>query len=170
MRRDKRVRSWWSSRTALARWLVIGALALGLSGTGAAFAFFTAVGNGGGSTQTGTMQAVTVQALVGGDTPSSTLYPGGPAVDVILRVNNPNSYSVKLYSLSGNGTITADAGHSGCTTTGVTFNPPSNPNITIPAGASLVHVSGAASMNTTSLNACQGATFTIPVTMVAHNQ
>ena len=137
---------------------------------GVAYASFTGTSSATGSAHTGTMQTVTVSALVGGDAPSSKLYPGGPGGDVILRVNNPNSYSVKLYSLSGNGTIMPDASHSGCTTTGVTFNPPSNPNITLAAGSSLVHVSAAASMSTASLNACQGATFTIPVTVVVHNE
>jgi hypothetical protein len=75
---------------------------------------------------------------------------------------------VTLFSVSGNGTITADASHSGCTTTGVTFTPPSNPNITLPAGSSLVHLSGAASMSTGSLSACQGATFSVPVSITAH--
>ena len=168
MRRDKRVRRWWSTRTALARWLVIGALVLAFSGAGTAFAFFTALGNGGGSAQTGTMQTVTVSALAGGDVPSSTLYPGGSAADVILKVNNPNSFSVHLYSISGTGTISADAGHPGCTTTGVTFTPPSSPSITIPSGSSLVHVSGAASMDATSANGCQGATFSIPISITVH--
>jgi hypothetical protein len=135
-----------------------------LVGGGAAFAYFTAIGSGGGNTSTGTMQTVTISAITGGDSPTSKLYPGGPATDVILRVNNPNSYAVKLYSISGNGTITADGSHSGCTTTGVTFSPPASPNVTVPAGASLIHVSAAASMSTASLNACQGATFSIPVT------
>lgn len=157
-------------RLALPRWLALGVFAGLVTTGGIAYAAFTASGSATGTAHTGTMQTVTVSAFVGGDAPSSKLYPGGPAADVILRVNNPNSYSVKLYSISGNGAITADASHSGCTTTGVTFNPPSNPNITLPAGSSLVHLSGAASMSTASVNACQGATFSIPVTMTVHNE
>jgi hypothetical protein len=114
------------------------------------------------------MQTVTVSALVGGDTPSSRLYPGGPAADVILRVNNPNAFTVQVFSVAANGGITADVSHAGCTTTGVTFTPPSNPSITVPAGSSLVHLSGAASMSTASVSGCQGATFSIPVTLTVH--
>jgi len=146
---------------------VAGLSALLLMG-GVAYAYVKASGSGTGSATTATMQTVTVQALVGGDAPNSKLYPGGPAVDVILRINNPNSYSVTLYSISGTGTITPDAFHPGCTTTGVSFNPPSNPGNTLNPGTTLVHLSGAASMSTSSVNACQGATFSIPVSMVAH--
>ena len=155
-------------RLALPPWIAAAGLVGLLATGGAAYAYVAGNGSGSGSASTGTMQTVTVNAFVGGDAPTSTLYPGGPAADVILRVNNPNSFSVHLYSISGNGTITVDAGHSGCTTTGVTFTPPSSPNITIPSGSSLVHVSGAASMSTASVNACQGATFTIPVTVTVH--
>jgi hypothetical protein len=159
-----------SSRRALPHWLALVAFTAVVTSAGIAYASFHGTGSGSGSAHTGTMQTITLQAFVGGDAPSSKLYPGGPAADVILRVNNPNSYSVKLYSISGNGTITADASHSGCTTTGVTLTPPSNPNLTIPAGSSLVHLSGAATMSTASVNACQGATFSIPVSMVVHNE
>ena len=165
MRRIERAREWWSSRTTFSRVLGIAALVFLLASGGTAFAYFTgALRSAGGSASTGNLQTVTISATVGGDAPSSKLYPGGPAADVILRVNNPNSYAVKLFSISGNGTITADGSHSGCTTTGVTFTPPGSPNITVPAGNSLIHVSGAATMSTASLNACQGATFSIPVT------
>jgi hypothetical protein len=165
--RDSR-RGWLKRRLALPPWIAAAGLVAMLATGGVAYAYVAANGSGSGSASTGTMQTVTVTAFVGGDTPSSTLYPGGPAADVILRVNNPNSFSVQLFSVSGNGSITPDASHSGCTTTGVTFTPPSSPNITIAAGSSLLHLSGAAAMSTASLNACQGATFSIPVSLTVH--
>jgi hypothetical protein len=168
MRRIRNVSRGLSSRVALPRLIAVAVLGGVLASGGAAYAYVTSIGSGSGSGSTGTMQTVTLTAFVGGDAPSSKLYPGGPAADVILRVNNPNAFSAQLYSISGNGTITADASHSGCTTTGVTFNPPSNPNTTLPAGSSLVHLSGAASMSTASLSACQGATFSIPVSITVH--
>ena len=68
--------------------------------------------------------------------------------------------------MSGNGTITPDAGHSGCTTTGVTFTDQSGLTLDIAASTSTQFtLNGAASMSNASLNACQGATFTIPVTL-----
>lgn len=141
------------------------ALAIGI-GSGSAYAFFTSSGSGSGSGTTGTLQAVTVAAATG--TPSTPLLPGGTG-DVILNVNNPNAYAVTLVSVSGNGTITADGGHSGCTTTGVTFNNQSGLTINIPASTTTaVDLPGAASMSTASLSACQGATFSIPVSITVH--
>jgi hypothetical protein len=117
------------------------------------------------------MQTVTVAALVGGDNPASALIPGGPAAEVILRVTNPNASAVQVYGVAGNGAITADSGHSACTTTGVSFTAPSSPispTVTVPANSTvLVRLPGAASMSTASLSACQGATFHIPVTLTA---
>ncbi len=72
------------------------------------------------------MQTVTVDALVAGDTPATTLVPGGSA-DVIVRASNPNAFAVQVYSFTANGTATADASHPLCTTTGVTFNAPAAP-------------------------------------------
>jgi hypothetical protein len=154
-----------SSGFARARWIMPVVLAILLTSAGVAVAYVTTVGAGTGTASAGTMQTVTVSALAGGDSPSSRLYPGGPAADVILRINNPNAFTVQVASVAANGTITADAGHPGCTTTGVTFTAPTNPNITVAAGASLVHLSGAAGMSSASVSGCQGATFSIPVTL-----
>jgi hypothetical protein len=133
----------------------------------AAHAYFTTTGAGGGATNVGTMQTVTVVALTGGDTPSSLLYPGGPAADVVLRVNNPNITTVQITAVAANGAITADAGHAGCTTTGVTFTPPVNSAINLASGASVLHLAGAATMSNASMSACQGATFNVPVLVTA---
>jgi len=160
MRRILRIH-WAVAATAL----VVALVALG---GGSAYAYWSTSGSGSANAATGTMQTVTVAAFVGGDSPSATLIPGGTA-DVILRVNNPNAYSVQVYSVTGNGAITADTAHSGCTTTGVTFIAPAvpvTPTATVPAtSAVLVHLTGAARMSSASLSACQGATFHIPVTL-----
>lgn len=138
-----------------------------LSG-GAAYAYFTAVGTGSGAASATTLQTVTVAALVGGDAPTSSLVPGGPAADVVLRVQNPNAFSVTAVAVAATGAITADGAHPGCTTTGVSFTPPGSLAVTIPAGTSLLHVVGAATMSTASVSACQGATFSIPVSLTVH--
>jgi hypothetical protein len=150
------------------RWIVLASLAALALTSGIAYAYVTGAGSGSGTAQVGTMQTVTVSALVGGDVPTSRLYPGGPTADVILRVNNPNAFTVQVFSVAANGSITADGGHASCTTTGVTFTPPVNPSITLPVGSSVVHLSGAASMSTASVSGCQGATFSIPVTLTVH--
>jgi hypothetical protein len=150
-------------------WVFAAAVVLVVAlGGGIAYAYWSTTGSGNGSAANDAMQTVTVAAFVGGDAPSATLIPGGSA-DVILRVSNPNAYSVQVYSVSANGPITADAAHAGCTTTGVTFTPPASPispTVTVPANSTLlVHLPGAASMSTASSSSCQAASFHIPVTM-----
>lgn len=139
-----------------------------LGGAGSAYAYWATTGAGSGAATNGTMQTVTVDALVPGDTLQTSLVPGGTA-DVILRASNPNPHPVTIYGVSGNGPVTADAAHSGCTTTGVTFTPPAvplAPTVTIPANSSiLLTLQGAAKMDATSLSACQGAQFGVPVTL-----
>jgi hypothetical protein len=147
--------------------LLIAFLLLVVIGAGAAFAYFTAAGSGSGSSSGGTLQAVTVDAFVGGDTPSpSVLTPGGTA-DVILRVKNTNAYAVKLVTVTGGpAAITVSSGHAGCLPSDVTFTNQTNRSDAINAsGTTLVHLAGAAGMSSSAASACQGATFTIPVTI-----
>ena len=150
--------------------MVIGAaglLTIGLL-AGSAYAYFTSSGAGTGSASARSFSAVTVVASTG--TPSSPLLPGGGAGDVVLNVDNPNAYAVTLVSVVGNGTITPDAGHSSCTTTGVTFTDQTNLHVSIPGNQSSfeVDLSGAASMSPASSNGCQGATFSVPVAITVH--
>jgi hypothetical protein len=139
---------------------VVGVLALG----GAAWAHFTSSGSGTGHASTGAMSTVTISATTGA--PSTPLFPGGSG-DVSLEVDNPNSYSVTLVSVTGNGTIRPDTGHPSCTTTGVVFANQSGLTMSIPGGATnyQVRLSGAVSMGSSSSSGCQGATFSIPVTI-----
>jgi len=139
------------------------ALAFGL-GAGAAHAYFTSSASGTGSAGTGTMQIVTVAAATA--VPSTPLRPGGTG-DVTLKVTNPNSYPVTLVSVtSAAGTITADSGHPACTTTGVIFTDQTGLSTTLAAGSTTtIDLPGAASMSTASSAGCQGAMFSIPVTI-----
>jgi hypothetical protein len=99
-------------------------------------------------------------------TPSAPLLPGGSG-DATLKVNNPNSFAVTLLSVTpATGTITPDGSHSSCTTTGVTFTSQTGLKITIPAASTqAVDLPSAVSMSTASSAGCQGATFSIPVTI-----
>lgn len=139
-----------------------------LGGAGSAYAYWATTGTGNGSATNGTMQTVTVDALVAGDTLQTSLVPGGTA-DVILRATNPNAHAVTIYGIAANGPVTADAAHPGCTVTGVTFTPPPAPlapPVVIQANTSiLLTLPNAASMSAASLSACQGAQFNIPVTL-----
>ena len=128
---------------------------------GVALAYWSANGQGTGSATTGTM-TFNVTAFNAGDANGTTLVLGGTA-DVILRVNNPNTFSVHVTSIGANGSVTAS---NNCTPTGVTFVAPSDYSagqFTLAPGSSLLDLQGAVSMSTSSASACQGATFNIPV-------
>ena len=149
-----------------ARRIALVAVLITVAGAGLAHAYWTTTGQGTGSAVNGTVQTVTLEAVVAGDAPSTTLVPGGTA-DLILRVRNPNSGPVTIHSVTANGAATADAAHPGCTTTGVSLVAPTPPvGTVVAAGVTvLVHLPGAARMTTAALSACQGARFTLPITL-----
>lgn len=140
---------------------------LATAGAGTAYAYWTGTGSGSGSATAGTMQAVTIDVLVAGDNPKTALIPGGSA-DVVLRLTNPNPYPVQVYNVTANGPAAADAAHPGCATTGVSFRAPAAPlspaTYVAANSTALITLPGAAAMDTTSLPACQGASFSLPVT------
>lgn len=149
------------------RKLITSCVALALVvGASLAFAAWTTSGSGQGYAKAGSAEALSTLNAAASTTAS--LYPGSDG-DVKLEISNPNSFPVRVTSVSLNGTnadISADAGHSGCTTTGVSFTNRSGLTIDVPAGGTqTATLTGAASMSNASLNACQGATFTIPVTL-----
>jgi hypothetical protein len=135
---------------------------------GLVYAAWTTNGAGSGYAKAGTAQSLTTIDVSAST--SATLYPGVSG-DVLLKMDNPNPYAVTVTAVSGSGSITADAGHAGCTTTGVSFTNQSSLSLVVPAKVGAVDgtlqttLTGAASMSNASLNACQGATFTIPVTL-----
>ena len=155
--------------------IVIGAIVALMLGLGAssAFAYFTTHGSDTGSARNGTMLTVTV-ATAG--TPSAPLLPGGTG-DVVFSVTNPNSFPVSLVgvTLKTGGTITPDSGHSGCMSTDalpvVTLNvPPGDLPVSIAAHTTMpIDLADAASMDLNATSNCQGATFTIPITITAQS-
>ena len=151
-------------RKRVSRKIAVATTAAALVVVGLVYAAWTTNGTGSGYAKAGTAQALTTVDVSAST--AATLYPGGPAGDVLIRISNPNSYPVTVTAVTGNGSITADAGHSGCTTTGVSFTDKTGLSIAVPAGGQTeTTLSGAASMTNASLNACQGATFTIPVSL-----
>jgi hypothetical protein len=147
-------------------------IAAALGVVGLVYAAWTTNGTGSGYAKAGTAQALSTVDVSAST--SATLYPGGPAGDVLIKISNPNPYPVTVTGVSLNGTngdIAADSGHSGCTTTGVSFTNQTGLSIGVPAksgstnGEAQATLTGAASMSNASLNACQGAVFTIPVTI-----
>jgi hypothetical protein len=131
------------------------------------YAAWTSSGNGSGFAKASTAQAlssVTVSAA------SAGLYPGATS-DLTLKLSNPNPYPITITDVTGNGTISADSSHATCGQdathpTGVTYTDQHNLSISVPAnGTSQVAVTNSVHMSNSSDNSCQGATFTIPVSL-----
>ena len=135
----------------------------------AAFAFWTTGGGGAVTATGGSLRPVTVTAVSAGDAPGSWLLPGGSA-DVILRVDNQNAFAVTLTSAAFSGSLGVSAG-SGCTpaNAGVTFANRTGLSVSVPAGSSLVHLPNVVSMALSSANGCQGATFSMPVSITVQH-
>jgi len=149
----------FSRKAVLSGLITVAVLAVGV-----AFAAWTATGSG-----SGYAKATTADALTTVDVSASTvadLYPGKSDGDVLLRISNPNPYPVRVTSVSGNGAITSDAGAACTTSTGVSFADQSSLTLDVPgSSAATFTLPGAASMSNASANACQGAIFTIPVSL-----
>jgi predicted ribosomally synthesized peptide with SipW-like signal peptide len=145
------------------RIVLLGIVAAALClGAGTAYAYFTSSASGSAAARAGSLLPVSIEAIAG--TPGTPLLPGSTG-DVTLTVNNPNTFDVTLVAVSGSGAITA-VGNAACTAdSGVTFNPPSGPGLLITPGINHLDLAGAAAMSTTSSASCQGATFSIPVTV-----
>jgi hypothetical protein len=112
--------------------------------------------------------ATTEAAVSIGDASASTtpdLYPGATGT-AYIKVTNPNPFPVTVVSVTGNGAITSDQGAACDASTGVSFTDQTGLSGTVGAGATTtLSLPGAVSMDNSSANACQGAVFTIPVTV-----
>jgi hypothetical protein len=144
--------------------LSVGALFAGAMLAGSiAFAAWTASGSG-----SGYAKATSAQALTTVDVSASTvatLYPGATG-DVLLRISNPNPYPVTVTDVNGAGVIDSDTTAACDAATGVTFTDQSGLSVNVPAaGASTVTLTGSVAMDNSSHTTCQGAVFTIPVTL-----
>jgi hypothetical protein len=142
-----------------------GTLLLGL-GVGSAFGYFTSSGAGHGSASTATL----LPALGAHGVPTTRLVPGGTA-DVAVQVTNPNLFAVTVVSATAAvGVVTVDAGHPTCTPASVDFTDPVGLSLVIPAGTTeALSFPGAASMSISAPNACQGASFSIPLTLTVRS-
>jgi hypothetical protein len=144
-------------------------------GAGAAYAYWTGRGDGSpaaGAATTTAPATVHVVAVTGAGDPSTLLSPGGTA-DLVLELDNPNAYPVTMTTIAQGGTVTPTGGGgpgAACTggsdgTSGVSV-PTRTVNVLVASGSPVVvHIPGAASMSTSSVSGCQGASFQIPVTV-----
>ena len=143
----------WTRRVASG---AVGAAALVMAG-GIAYAAWTTNGTGAATAKTGTVAALEAQAtIVGGP-----LYPGATA-DLKVVVTNPNASPVTVTTITA-GAVTASPG---CTTPGVTVTTSGAASFVVPANGSVTRTLPAAvGMSTASSSNCQGAAFTVPVTV-----
>jgi len=166
-------------RIAVTAAFTVGALVVGV-------AFASWVVNGSGDGYSKAIKAGDLYTNDAGASTTSQLYPGASG-DVKLTIRNPNPLPVKIAKIEADGAVSSDK--AGCTdvgddvlkATGVTFatvqdfDPSTlgNQPATAPAKASGtdgsldLSLAGAASMSNASVNACQEATFTIPVKFTA---
>lgn len=153
-----------TGRRRLSRRLVaVVALVTVLAVAGIAVAAWTITGSG-----TGYAKAASGSALTLGDATAFTsadLFPGANG-SVVLRVTNPNPFQVRVTTVTGNGAISSNAGAACTAATGVTFTNQTGLTHDVAANTTAtVTLSGAVSMSNSSDNSCQGAVFSIPVTV-----
>ncbi|HST17037.1 MAG TPA: hypothetical protein VLK36_05165 [Gaiellaceae bacterium] len=153
-----------ASRARLAVALALVAVIVAGGATFGSWAVSSSPGNG-------YAKAVTAVNLTFNDVSATTvaqLYPGGNG-DVKVSVNNPNPFPVTITAVNAAaGSISSDKGAACNASTGVTYTNQTGLTQVVPAtGTAAFTLTGAAHMANTSDNSCQGAIFTIPVTLTA---
>jgi hypothetical protein len=96
------------------------------------------------------------------------LYPGARG-EILLTVDNPNRYAVTVTGIATDGAITSDHGAWCDAATGVTYAPPSSTSLVVPALTDAQFALPGVAMSDDSDNACQGASFTIPLRLTAQS-
>lgn len=145
--------------------LTVGTLFVGIAlASSVAFAAWTATGSGSGYAKAKT--AVALTTVDASASTSAQLYPGGTG-DLVLKIHNSNDYQVTVTNVSnGSGAITSDAGAACDASTGVSFTNSSGLSLVVPAGTTQTFtLSGKVAMSNASDTTCQGAVFTIPVSL-----
>ncbi|NMO92610.1 hypothetical protein [Actinomycetospora sp. TBRC 11914] len=144
--------------------IAMAAVAAALAAAGIAVAAWLSSGSGKSGVSAGNALAPTTSTVAGSAVTSGLLTPGASGTAVVT-VTNPNRYPVKVLSIVPNGAATAAGGTGTCAMTGVTFTA-QQPGVTLAAGASTtLTLANAVAMSTASETGCQGATFTVPVTV-----
>ncbi|MGQ0467096.1 MAG: hypothetical protein ACT4QG_17490 [Sporichthyaceae bacterium] len=141
-----------------------------LGSTGVAQAYWKATGSGNGTaTVRNGFETFTTTATA---TSATVLYPGIANAPISIVVNNSaNTYALTVTNLAVDPgrSITADAGHAGCTAPAITVAS-AILSLTVAAGASSApQTANVLSMGPAAQNACQGATFTIPLVLTGRS-
>ena len=143
---------------------LVGVIAVALAGI--AIAAWVVSGSGTGYAKAGSSSALTLSDASAST--SADLYPGAAGA-VKLKVSNPNPFPVRITAVAGNGAVTSDKG-AGCdASTGVSFTNQSGLTLDLLANETnkVFTLPAAVSMSNASDNTCQGAVFSIPVSVTA---
>jgi hypothetical protein len=138
-----------------------------LGAAGLVYAAWTTNGSGSAYATAGEAQSLsTIDVSASVTTLPNALYPGTDG-DVLIQVHNPNPFPVKVTQVAANGSVTASGGTGTCTVTGVSLNSPVSTSIEVAASSNSAEttLTDAAHMSSASEDGCQGATFTIPVSL-----
>jgi hypothetical protein len=144
--------------------LVVVGLVVAVVGGSVAYAAWLSGGSGSVTAKAGTAVSLTTSDASASTT--TTLYPGVTG-DARITINNPNAFAVRVTNISaGVGSVTATGGTGTCTTTGVSLVAQSGLALDVAANSSASFtVTGAVAMSNSSDDGCQGATFTVPVSL-----
>jgi hypothetical protein len=130
-----------------------------------AYAAWSATGSGSANASAANAQGLSISSPVA----ASGLYPTG-SVNVSVQFSNPNSYAVTVTSVAQTSgqSITVDGAHSGCNASSVSFDNTAGASLSVrvPANSTAsTTLSNAVSMSNAAVDACQGATFSVPLTL-----
>jgi hypothetical protein len=150
------------------RGITIGvATVIGLGST-AAWAAWTANGSGTGRAQAGRALEISTVATTGNATP---LFPGGVG-DLLVNVKNPNPFPIRVNTVVPGESITADRQHADAGCKGAAIGVSTDRWVAVglavgPEASAQFTLAGAIRMGNGSVDACQGAVFSVPVVLVA---
>ena len=140
------------------RMAVLGGVLLVFVGAGIAFAAYLSTATGSGTASAATAVNATITPGANG----TSLYPGGSGTFTVT-INNPNSYPVKVTSISA-GSSNATATNGSCAAGTVTSDALASPPSTIIAAGGTGTYTLTSRMIANPDNSCQGQTFTLPLT------
>lgn len=151
-------------RTSARRTVVVALFLLALIGGGIATAAWLVSGTGAVTSQAASAVNLTVSA----GTPTASLYPGASG-GVVANVTNPNPFPVRVTSASFGAVTVSPLSGRVCAAGSITTSGPvtlASP-VLLPAnsGATTVTIPNAVTMSSNADDGCQGATFSIQVTL-----
>ncbi|MFD5830822.1 hypothetical protein [Lentzea sp. NPDC060358] len=136
------------------RTAVVAAVAIAALGGGIAYAAWSSSGSGDGLVKSTTSKDSAITSVSG-----AGLYPGA-VVDVVVSIDNPNDYPVRVTSIADSSSKPAGTCAAGTVTTssaGTSFTP------VLPAKGSQTYTLKA-KMSADATDACQNVTFVVPLT------